>query len=106
MLIRTIQKGFGAFESKFESLEAFENYLNHSKSSSNHSKGIQSIQMQIRTIQKGFQAFECKFEPFEKNSKHSKIIRSILNQIEQFERDSKHLNANSNNLKGIRSIQK
>ena len=60
--------------------------------------------MQIRTIQKGFKAFECKFQLFEKNSKHSKIIRSILNQIqtigkgfeafeckfEQFETDSKH----------------
>ena len=41
--------------------------------------------MQIRTIRNGFEAFECKFEPFE--------------------RDSKHVNADSNNSKGIRIIQ-
>ena len=37
-------------------------------------------------IRKGFEAFEWKFEPFEKDWKHS--------------------NANSNHLKGIRSVQK
>ena len=66
---------------------------------------IRIIGMQIRTIRKG--------------SKHSKIIRSILNQIlsfrkgfeaficnfEQFESDSKHSNANSKYSKGIQSIQ-
>ena len=41
--------------------------------------------MQIRAIRKGLEAFEFKFEPFE--------------------RDSKHSNANSNHLKGIRRIQ-
>ena len=55
-----------------------------------------------------------------KESKHSKIIRSIQNQIltfrkgfeaficnfEPFKRDSKHLYAISNNSKGIRSIEK
>ena len=41
--------------------------------------------MQILTIRKGFEAFEYKFEPFE--------------------RDSKHLNANSNHSKGFRSIR-
>ena len=40
--------------------------------------------MQIQTIGKGFEAFESKFKPLE--------------------RDSKHSNANSNLLKGIRSI--
>ena len=49
--------------------------------------------MQIRTIQKGFKAFECKFEPFERDSNHSKAIRSILIQILTIR-------------KGIRSIQK
>ena len=39
--------------------------------------------MQILTIRKEFEAFEGKFEPFEK--------------------DSKHLNANSNHSKGFRS---
>ena len=48
--------------------------------------------MQIRTIQQGFKAFESKFESIEKNSKHSKIIRTTLNQ-------------NSNHSKRIRSIE-
>ena len=103
MQIRTIRKGLEAFEFKFE---PFEKDSKHSNANSNHSKGIRSIQMQIRTIQKGFKAFECKFEPFEKNSKDSKIIRSILIKFETFESDSKHLNANSNDLKGKRSIRK
>ena len=41
--------------------------------------------MQILIIPKGFETFEMKFEPFEKESKHS--------------------NANSKNLKGIWSFQ-
>ena len=41
--------------------------------------------MQILTIRTKFEAFECKFE--------------------LFEWDSKHLNANSNRLKGIWSIR-
>ena len=61
--------------------------------------------MQIWTIQTGFKAFECEFEPFKRNSKHSKIIQSILNQILTNRKDSKYLNANSNNSKGIRSIR-
>ena len=40
MEIRTIRKGFEAFESKFES---FERDSNHSNPNSNHSKGIRSI---------------------------------------------------------------
>ena len=85
MQIRTIQKGFIAFEGKFEPF-----------------KGIQRIWMQIRTIRKGFEAFECKFEPLERDSKysnsnaniwdHSKGFRSILIQI-------------SNHSKGIQSIR-
>ena len=85
MQIGTIQKGFEAFECKFE---PFERDSNHSKANSIHSKGIlssrmqilslrkdskhsnansnfskriQSILMEIRTIRKGFEAFECKF---------------------------------------------
>ena len=42
---------------------------------------IRSIQMQIRTIPQGFKAFESKLESIEKNSKHSKVVQSILNQI-------------------------
>ena len=53
--------------------------------SSNHSKKIQNIRMQIVTIGTKFQAFECKFEPFEQ--------------------DSKHLIANSNHPKEIRSTR-
>ena len=40
--------------------------------------------MQILSIRKGFEGFKLKFEPFE--------------------RGSKHLNANSNHSKGVRSI--
>ena len=51
MQIRTIQKGFKAFECKFEQFERDSKHLNEN---SNHSKGIQSIQMQISNIWKGF----------------------------------------------------
>ena len=54
MQIRTIRKGFEAFQFKFE---PFERDWKHSNSNSNHSKGIRSIEMQIRTIRKGFEAF-------------------------------------------------
>ena len=56
MQIRTIQKGFEAFECKFEPLEMDSK---HSNANSNQSKGIQTIRMQIwivRTIWKGFEA--------------------------------------------------
>ena len=88
MEIRTIQKGFEAFETKFEPFER----------DSKHSKGfeafewkfeplerIRSIRMEIRTIRKGFEAFEWKFEPLG--------------------RDSKHSNPNSNHSKWIRIIR-
>ena len=58
MQIWTIQKGFEAFDSKFE---PFEIDSKHSNACSNHSKGIWSIRMQILTIRKGFEEFECKF---------------------------------------------
>ena len=54
MQIRTIRKGLEAFEFKFEPFEMDSKRWN---ASSNHSKGIRSIQMQIRTIRKGFEAF-------------------------------------------------
>ena len=74
MHILTIQKGFEAFKCKFEpfnkdsniriqirmnrkELEAFENYSKHSKSNSNHSKGIRSIQMEMLTTLKVLEAF-------------------------------------------------
>ena len=88
MQILTIRKGFEALECKLEPLERDSKHLN---GNSNHSKGIQSIRIQILTfqikcfvmqIQKGF---ESNFEPLE--------------------RDSKHLNANTNHSKGIRSFQ-
>ena len=67
--------------------------------------------MRMLTIRKGFKAFECKFEPFERDSKHLKVIRSILIQIltiregfEAFESKSKHSNSNSNHSKVIGSI--
>ena len=83
-----------------------------SKPTLKHSKGIQSIRMQILTIRKGFEAFE-------KNSNNSQGIRSIQMEIrtirkgfegfetkfEPFERDSKHSIANSKHSKGIRCIR-
>ena len=68
MQIRTIRKGLEAFEFKFipfemdskhwnAKIEPFERDWKHSNSNSNHSKGIQSIEMQILTIRKGFEAF-------------------------------------------------
>ena len=97
-----IRKGFEAFECKFEQFER----------DTKDSNVIRSVRMQIRTIRKIFEVVECKFN-------HSKGIRSVQMQFltirkglegfefkfEPFERDSKHLNANSNNLKGIRSIR-
>ena len=58
MQILTIQKGFNAFQGKFEPLEWD---LKHSNANSKHSKDIRSIRMQILTIRKEFEAFECKF---------------------------------------------
>ena len=52
--IRTIQKGFIAFECRFE---PFERYSKHSNANSNRSKLIRRVQIQIRTIRKGFAAF-------------------------------------------------
>ena len=95
MQIQTIRKGFQAFKFKFE---VFERDSKHSNANSKHSKVIGSIRMQIRAIRKGFVAFKCKFEPFERVSKHSNEIRAIR-------KGSKYLNANSNRLKGIGSIQ-
>ena len=110
MQIRTTQKGFKAFDCKFE---PFERDSKHSNAHSNHSKGFRSILMQIRanskgigsiriqirTIGNGFEAFESKFEPFERDSKHSNANSS------QFERDWKHSNSNSNHWKRIPSIR-
>ena len=55
--------------------------------------------MQIRISKKGFEAFESKFEAFKRDSK------SFEYKFKPFERDLKHLNLNSNDLKGIRSTQ-
>ena len=65
--IRTIQKGFEAFESKFE---PFKKDSKHSNGNSKHSKRIRRIRIQIRITRKGFEALESKFEPFEKDLKH------------------------------------
>ena len=51
MRIRTIRKGFKAFECKFE---AFERDSKHSNANSNHSKEFGNIRMRIRNIRKGF----------------------------------------------------
>ena len=120
MLIRTIWKGFEAFESKFKPLERDSK---HSNAHSNHSKGIRSIRMQILTIRRGFEAIKCKFEPLERDAKHSnpnsnhskghsnassKLSNGLWSfriQILTIRRDSKHSNPNSNHLKGIQSIR-
>ena len=56
--IRIIWKGFEEFEWK---LEPFERDSEGSNPNSNHSKGIESVRMQILTIRNGFEAFKCKF---------------------------------------------
>ena len=62
---------------------------------SNHSNEIRSIRIQIRTTWKRFEAFECKFKPFERDSKH----------LDANSNHSKgHSNPNSNHSKGIRSV--
>ena len=58
MEIRTIWKGFEAFECKFGTLERVSK---HSNANLKHLKGIQSIQLQILTIRKVFEEFNCKF---------------------------------------------
>ena len=58
MQIWIIQNRFEVFECKFE---PFERVSKCSNANLNHSKEIQTIQMQISTIQKGFTAFEKKF---------------------------------------------
>ena len=93
MQIQNIRKGFEAIKCKFE---CFKRDLKQSNANSNVSKGIPSIWMQIQTIHKKFEAFESKFEPL-KMAFECKFV--------QFERDSKHLNWNSNHFKGIRIIQ-
>ena len=69
MQIRTIQKGFEAFETTFE---PFQRDSKLSNPISNLSKRIRGIRMQIQTIQKELEAFECKIEPFERDSMVSK----------------------------------
>ena len=64
MKIRTIQKGFEAFEWKFKPFE-----------------GIQNIRMKIRTIRKGLEALERDSKYSNENSNHSKGIGSIRMEI-------------------------
>ena len=65
MQIRTIRKGFEAFECN---VEPFERDSKRSNANSNHSKGIWGVQMQIVTIRKGFLAFNCKLEQLKRDS--------------------------------------
>ena len=58
MQIRAIRKGFDTFECKFEAFESDQKYSN---ANSNHSKGFQSIRMQILAFWNGLEAFEGKF---------------------------------------------
>ena len=108
------RKGFEEFECKFEKFEKDAKHLNanpkHPNANSNRSKGIRSIRMQMRTNRKGFEAFECKFEAFECKFKGFKCkFKPFKNDLNHkfwlFEKDSKHLNSNSNHPKGIRSSQ-
>ena len=113
MEIRTIWKGFEAFEFKFE---PFEKDSKLSKPNYNHSKKVRSTRMHIITIRKRFEAFQCKFEPFERNSKHSNV-NSNYSKVNSklFEKDTKFepfkkgiqsfRNPTSNHSKGIRTIQ-
>ena len=73
----------------------------------NHSNQTQSIRMQILTIQKGFEPFERDSKHSNANSNHLKGIRSIHGacKFETFKKDSKHSNENLNPLNEIRSIR-
>ena len=61
--------------------------------------------MQILTIRMVFEAFECKFEPFERDSKHLNANSNHSNQIRRFGIQiltiRKDLNANSNHSNQI-----
>ena len=92
-----IRKGFEAFK---WNLEPFKQNSKHSNANSNSSNKIRSIRMQILTIRKGFEAFECKFEQCK-----IKGFKAFECKFEPFERDSNHLNVNSNHFKVIRSIR-
>ena len=96
MEIWTIRKRFEAFEWKFE---PFERDLKHSNQNLNHLKVIRSIWMEIWTIRKGFVAFESKIWTIQKG------FEAFESKFETFERESKHLNPNSNNSKEVRSIR-
>ena len=54
MQIRIIRKGLEAFEFKYK---PFEMDSKHWNANSSHSKGIQSVQMEILTTRKVFEAF-------------------------------------------------
>ena len=71
----------------------------HSNATSNISKAIQSISMQIRAIQKGFEAFESKLETIRKR------FEAFECKCEPFESDSYYSYANSNHSIGIRIIR-
>ena len=91
MQIVTIRTKLKAFDCKFV---PFEWDSKDSNASSNNSKGIRNIRMQILSIPK---EFKCKFEPLE-------------NRFEEFEynfelqRDLKHSNANCNHSNQTESI--
>ena len=96
--IWTTQKGFEAFEFKFE---PFKMDLNGSNPNSSHSKGtILTIRIQIQTIRKAFEAFEWNFVPFEWNFVPFKRDSKELNA------DSSHSNALNPNLNYLRSLNK
>ena len=95
MQIRTIRKGFKAFEAKFEPFQMDSKHSN-ANPNLNHSKGIRTIPMQILTISKGIRSIR-------KNLKHWVQIRTIWTlQNEPF---WKHLKAASNHSKGIQGIR-
>ena len=71
MQIRTIQKGFEAFETIFE---PFQRNSNHSNANLNHSKGIRSIPLK-------FESFERDLKLSNPISNLSKGIRGIQMQI-------------------------
>ena len=122
MHIWSIWNRFEVFECKFK---LFERISKCSNANSNPLKGIQSILIQIQTLQIRFEAFECNskrsqririqiwtregFEEFDSNFE-SKLkaferIRCIRKENRTIESHPKHLCANSNHSKAIRSIR-
>ena len=65
------------FKFACKSFKSHSNGSNFYSNVLNHVQMFQMNRMQILTIRLGFEAFECKFQLFERDLKHSNMIRNI-----------------------------